>query len=446
MQQLQKSKISEGKKVVVIGAGISGLTAAWALKQRFGKKIQLHLLEKAERAGGWIHTIHKDHFVFELGPHSFRQSSACPDALKMIESLQLQNQIVYPDPAARNRYLYCHRQLLRVPSNPASFLFSALGRKMLRGAWKDFWSPKGKGTDETIHDFFTRRFGIAFVETFIDPLVSGVYAGDPKQLSIKSCFPSLLKLEQEYGSLGRGFLFSSSKRGGIFSFKGGMQTLTQTLAKYLDGELKLSTEVKKLHTHSKGVEVELNNGESLHADYVLSAVAYPTLTSWLNLELPPSPTFSSVAVVSLGYNKQVLKNKGFGYLIPSSEKQDILGVIWDSACFPEQNTTPDQTRLTVIIGGTRAKAFPSEEGCVKMALDAVFSHLKIEDSPAVIHSSKASSAIPQYGIGHVEKIQLLEKKIAEFCPYLSFIGQSFYGSAVPDCIQQAINKIAQMVT
>lgn len=405
------------KHIVILGAGLSGLSTAWFLKQRFGQNIKLTVLEKDSRAGGWIRTIHHKGFLFELGPHSCRINSACLSTLNLIEELNLLSQVIPGAPSARNRYLYTNKKLTKIPGNPLSLLFSPFGKSLLKGLWKDLWTPKSLGTEESVHDFFSRRFGSFVADIFIDALISGIYAGDSTQLSMQACFPALVDLEQQYGGILWGLLRKKRssaavplngpdlKKARIFSFKEGMEVLPLTLASRLQAEVKLSCSVKRMEFDRQSVEVELQDGSKIAADHVISALPGHALGELISCKsghsLKAIP-YASVAVVSLGYARQVQDKEGFGYLIPVSEQQEILGVIWDSSVFPQQNLSESQTRLTVMIGGTRMKGFDKikDEEFIAKALFGVARHMNVAESPDVMHVHRAQAAIPQYVLGH----------------------------------------------
>ena len=421
------------KKIVILGAGISGLSAGWFLKTRFKGDIELTLLEKDSRAGGWIQTINKEEFLFELGPHSCRMNQAFPQFEELLDDLELNNQIILPASSSRKRYLYIDRKLNLIPSNPLGLLFSPFGMIVLKGLWKDLWEKQGKSSDESIHAFFTRRLGSSIADRFVDSLVNGIYAGDPKQLSIRSCFPAIYELEQRHGGLLRGLIArKNSKKGGFFSFKGGMEVLPQALARRLESHLRLSTAAKRLIAHSDGVEIELENGTKLAADHVISTLPSYALNTLLKKEMIEIP-FNTVHVVCLGYSTSVLEKQGFGYLIPSMEKEEILGVIWDSSVFPQQNRHEQQTRLTVMIGDQTGES----KDYIKMALNSLSKHLNINRQPDVVHYKSAKSAIPQYTLGHSERLKGIERELKDAYPHLTVLGNSFYGVSVPECIERA---------
>ena len=432
---------------VILGAGISGLALAWFLKQQYADQIDLTLLEKSNHVGGWIQTIQKDGFLFELGPHSCRANSLSRTTLELIEGLGLQDQVITAHPSARKRFLYTQKRLQALPSNLLSCLFSPLMRNVPAAILRDWWTPRGNGEDESIYTFISRRFGHKIAEQFMDPLVSGIYAGDIRQLSIQSCFPQLLESEQTHGNVLRGMFSKKTQENvgstfiqevqkhGIFSFKKGMETLPQALAANLDNFIRKSCPVKALNFQPENIVVELENNETLLADHVFSTIS---ANAFAQLIMEKHPAFAaklntvkstSVAVVNLGYHQKVLKQAGFGYLVPSAEDEDILGVIWDSSVFPQQNHDSRQTRLTVMLGGENNPelCLESEIQIYERAVQAVKRHLNICIPPDAFHVSIAREAIPQYKVGHQARLKTIQQELNQLSPHITLLVSSYHG-------------------
>lgn len=419
------------KRVTILGAGISGLTLAWYLQKLHGDQISLTLLEKSNRVGGWIQTFQKSDFLFELGPRSCRPHGTGVQTLELIAGLGLQDQILYPDPSAHVRYLYSQGKLQEIPSNPFKWLFSPLRKGVLQALWNDWRNKQSSNRDESIYDFAARRFGPEIANQFFDPMVSGIYAGDIHQLSMQSCFPKIIQWEHEHGGVLRG-MFKQKRgvktAGPLFTLKQGMETLPRELARQFKGELRLNCDVKSIENG----KLTLKDGEIIETDYLYCA----TPSSYFNV--PKIPT-ASIAVVSMGYRKSVLAKKGFGYLIPSQEKQEILGVVWDSSIFPSQNTTQDETRLTVMIGGSKMTNFndfaPSD--FYETATRSLQKHLGIKEKPDAFHVHLAKDAIPQYLVGHNKMVHEIKKEISQKYPDVLLLGSSYSGVSVNDCIAEA---------
>ncbi|MBA3817229.1 MAG: protoporphyrinogen oxidase, partial [Parachlamydiaceae bacterium] len=351
---------------VILGAGISGLALAWYLKKRYQDQIRLTVIEKGSRAGGWICTTQQQGFLFEEGPRSCRTKGAGIATLELIEELGLQGEVIAASPDATKRYLYADKQLQCLPQSFLSLLFSPVMRGTLLSLFNEWRKTPEKYVDESIYDFFARRLSPKIAEQFIDPLVAGIYAGDIRQLSVRSCFSQLYQWEQTYGSLTKGMLFDRTssksthspfvqamKSSPIFSFKKGMETLVARLSSKLHEHLQFNSSATTLKVLSGEIEVFLADGKNLRADRVFIALPAEATISLLKHSFPsmqtslPEVSTASVAVVNLGWSQSVLKYSGFGYLIPSREQEKILGVVWDSSVFPQQNSSNSQTRLTV---------------------------------------------------------------------------------------------------
>lgn len=446
------------KHVLILGAGITGLSLAWFLQKKYGKEIKVTVLEAGNRAGGWIRTIHKDGFLFELGPHSCRIRGNSAEALELLEDLGLKNDILPAAPAAKKRYLLFNKKLEKVPQTILSGIFSPLTRGIPRAILHDLFTPKGTNVDESIYAFFARRFSPDIAERLIDPLVSGIYAGDIHRLSIQSCFPSLYEWEQQYGSVTKGFfkktraetpaqnnLVNQIGSSGIFSFRNGMESLPQALMERLGSQILFSCEAQELRFHAKGIDVTVANGQKLRADHLFSTLPAWALTPLISPHHPglakqlASIEYASLVTISLGYHSPVLKEQGFGYLIPGKEKEKILGMVWDSSAFPQQNQNPEETRITVMLGGSKnpeTYALSNQE-CLTLARDALSKHLNIQEEPTAIHIERARQAIPQYIVGHTQKVASINKLAGELSPRLTLLGSAFGGISLCERIAEA---------
>jgi protoporphyrinogen/coproporphyrinogen III oxidase len=443
-----EEEITMSFRCIILGAGISGLSCAWFLKQKFGSRLSLLVLEKTERAGGWVCTKKQEGFLFEQGPRSCRSKGHGIETLRLVEELGLQEEVIIGSPSACFRYLYLDQQLQRLPHHFISLFLSPLTRRAIPSLLKEWKQASSSQADESVYDFFNRRLGPYIAETFIDPFVSGIYAGDTRQLSMQSCFPSFYALEKEKGSLTKGLLMRRAsktsispfiqhvQRSPLFTFKKGMQTLTDTLANRLEENLRFHCQVVGLKQEGKKMHIALSNGEELQADWVISTLPSLDLGGLLPIKSIPHAT---LAVVNVGYRRSVLKEKGFGYLIPSKEKEDILGCVWDSSAFPQQNHHPEETRLTLMMGGMHHPHLDllPKEACIQKALEALSKHLGIEALPDSLAFKWAKNCIPQYPVGYQEEKEALRRLLAVQWPQLTLLGNGFTGVALNDCIAQA---------
>lgn len=343
---------------LILGGGITGLSAAWFLSRKH-PKAKITLLEKENRLGGWIRTSHEGGFHFEKGPRTF-QMSRSPHLLDLISDLKLE--ILTSGP--QKRYLY-HRGKLRSLGSFIPTLIPYLIR--------EFFIAPATCSDESIYEFASRRFSPKIAETLFDPLTLGIYGGDIRKLSIRCCFPALYNWEREKGSIVRGLFSSPKKAKGLFTIKGGMETLIHALQKQLSINVILNCPVETIGENSVQA-----GGKTWHADKIISALP------------PPFPT-KSLWVVNLVFEGDILPKKGFGYLVPSQEKQSLLGVIFDSSIFPQQSTR-GETRLTAMVREEQTEP-------LQTALSALQGHLGISAKPIYTSTFLAKNAIPQFEVG-----------------------------------------------
>lgn len=447
------------KNYVIIGGGISGLTLAYYLKKKFKNSASIKIMEKSNRVGGWINTVNQKGFLFEKGPRSFRTSGSGINTLELIEELHLENEVIIASSDAKKRYIYFNQKLEPLPDSLFSFIKSPLTKGIVPALFKDLWRNPPKSDDETIAEFCARRLKAEIGERLIDPVISGIYAGDIHQLSLRSCFPDLHTFDQKNISILKSLIFRKKKNNSIeksefvkklskqplFSFKEGAMVLVNRLADLLKDEIQYFRDAKDLKMTSHGVNVELFDGETLLADQVFLTTPFENVLPLLkNIDIQKhhlSLGAASVAIVNLGWKKNVLNKKGFGYLIPYKERTSpVLGVVFDSMTFPEQNSHCEETRLTVMLGGTTHKEIlemdtPQIEN---LAINTIKDHLKITSLPEEIHCSIAKRAIPQYLRGYDKMTTDLKKELSfKTLDRIKLLGSAWNGVSMNDCILAA---------
>lgn len=429
------------KKVIILGAGITGLATGYLLKDQ----ADVTIVEKSDSPGGWIRTLEHDGFLFELGPRSCRPKGNGRYTLKLIEDLGLNNEIITGNKAATKRYLYLNSKLQKIPSSLLSFITSSLTRPMVPSLLREPWVPPSTEDDETIHDFTSRRFGKYAANTFFNPLTLGIFAGDTKKLSIKSCFPNIHEWEQAHRSVIRGALKSKPKhpvtspfieslqKEPLFTFKGGMQTLTDKLAEQLAGHIRYHTTVAEIDAQDTHVTVKTGTHSETY-DHLYLCIPARQLKALI--PTVPEVETASVVTASVGYKHKTLNEEGFGHLIPTSEQEKVLGIVWDSSAFPEQNRHSQETRLTVMMGGAHhPEVIESDEKDLEaLAIDALRRQLGITARPDALLIRYARDAIPQYHVGHEERVAEVESELPRS---MTLMGNSFRGVAINDCIASA---------
>jgi oxygen-dependent protoporphyrinogen oxidase len=387
------------KHVVILGGGISGLTAAFTLHKLMPQGLKITLYEAQKNGGGWISTIEKEGFLFERGPRAFRSSGKGRFTLDLVKQLGCERELIEASPDAQKRYLWHNGRLQRL--SPLFLLRNGL----LQACLKDQASQKGE-REESIGEFFTRRMGKKWTDIVIDPIVTGIFGGSLHDISVQAAWPQIYAWEQAYGSILRGFFSRrSQEKTRLLSFKNGMQTLPQKLWMHLQSRIEIHT------------ETPICSLEHLQADHIISALPAYALPSLF----PDLPRIDSVTLttINLGWRKKVLGISGFGYLIPSKEQEPILGTTFDSAVFQQQAEA--QTRVCVMMRGHNAQA-------LAIALEALERHVGIKDAPDAVDVHTAYHAVPQYAIGHRARLQSLQT------PNISFVGNFLQGVGVNDCI------------
>lgn len=455
--------MKKGQRIIVIGAGISGLsTAYWLHKAGF----EVTVLEQASRTGGSIVTEKAKGFLIDMGPNSTLETSKVLSDL--IIDLDLESEKIYASESAANRYIVKNGNLLAVPTSLPGFFKTSLFSPFAKmGLIKEpFLKPK-RVDDISIAAFVRYRLGQEFLDYAINPFVAGVYAGDPEQLSTPAAFPKLFALEQKYGSLIKGAILGArdrKKRGEVakdrarlFSFKGGMQTLTDRLTDRITKQIKLDIEVNRIIKTVNGFEVVVTSGgnvEKLISDkLVLSVPAHPMAR--LIQRLSPAASilleqinYPPVAVVYTGFKAQDIGRTldGFGFLVPEVEKLDILGSIWSSTIFPGRAPS-GHVAFTTFIGGTRQPelALSDEKHLIDMAVNNMKSLINVKGYPVFTRVKQWKKAIPQYKMGY-QKIQELFKSLQSEFPGLYFAGNLQRGISVGDSVLSAEQTLQNIIT
>lgn len=444
------------KKIVVIGAGISGLTSTYLL---YKAGFDVTVLEEKDTVGGSIESIFENGFLFDRGPNSALETT--PLIAMLIEELELKDQFVYANKEGNRRYILKNDRLVALPMSPPAFfktnLFSLKAK--LRLLAEPFIKKSADGYYQSIAEFVTRRLGKEFLDYAINPFVAGVYAGNPEDLSVKSAFPKLYALEEEYGGLIIGTIRSIRKRkkrkeqskqsAKMISFLDGMQILPEAIKLALGNRVNLSSPVVSVKKTGDGKYGVTYNQGGQHfttlADVVLStapaykaAELFGTFDDKLNRHLT-EVFYPPVLVLYLAYKKEDVGQPldGFGFLIPSKEKKSFLGAIWSSVIFPNRSED-DKAAFTLFIGGSRNPGFVDRdrEEVVLHARTEFEEIMKISGAP--VYSSKRfwERAIPQYTIGYVEHENYFDH-FEKSSKGIFLSGNYRGGISVGDCIKNA---------
>ncbi len=443
------------RNIVILGAGISGLTTAYLLSK---KGFDVTVLEKKNEIGGSIETVCEKGFLFDRGPNSGLETT--PVISQLVNELNLQNELVYANKASNKRYILRNNELHPLPMNPSLFLKTQLfsAKAKFRLFAEPFIGRSKDGYNQSIAEFVTRRLGKEFLDYAINPFVAGVYAGNPEDLSVKSAFPKLYDLEEKYGGLIVGAIRSMKERkrrpekakqsAKMFSFKNGMSVLPKALTNNLGEKVLLFSEAVAVEKSSPGYKVTFNQAgktRTLSTDVIISTVpAYAAsqlfnsmderLSSHLNnIYYPP------VLVLYLGYNKSDIGRvlDGFGFLIPSKERKSYLGAIWSSVIFPDR-APEDKAAFTLFIGGARDPEVGNidKEILIKKVREEFEKIMMINSEPVYISYKYWNKAIPQYNIGYIEHEKYFDK-FEKINPGIILGGNYRGGISIGDCIKNA---------
>jgi len=454
------------KKIVIIGGGISGLATAYSLEERAereGKSVAITLLEKKNQIGGNILTERVGDFLIEGGPDCFLSEK--PWAIQLCEKLGIADRLLCTNDEYRKTYIYWKGRLRELPEGimlmiPTRFipllksnLFSLAGK--FRMGMELFIPKRKSGGDESLSEFVRRRLGQEIVERVAEPLVAGVHAENPDTMSIKSRFPRFVQMEEEYGSLIKGMLTKrrrmlNSENGKpkwtmFMTLKNGLDELPLTIVK----ALKMTTiitnkEVSEINKVS-GYKIYLKNGDTIDADVVIFATpSYETgrllrvLNSSISDQLITIP-YVSTATISLAYKKDSISHpmNGFGFLVPRVENRRIMGASWVSRKF-SYRTPDDSILIRCFIGGSRNEELVSldDKDMLKMIKEELKDIMGISAEPILTRIYRWEKAMPQYTIGHDERVSRIEESILKY-PDIFVTGSAYRGGGISECIKNA---------
>ena len=475
------------KHIVIVGGGIAGLAAAYRL-MKSAPAARITLIESDNRLGGKIVTDRVDGFVFEGGPDTFL--SYKPRGMGLCRELGIENRLHGTNEKIRRTYVMRKGKLYDLPEGltgliPSRFgpmaksrLISPLGK--LRMGMDYFIPPKSLNGDESLAQFVERRLGRELYDRMIEPLMSGIYAGDGEQLSLGATFPQLRQTELEYGSLVKGMLAAKKKASqpqpsapqsnaapkkkwaAFVTPETGLAEIVEALQAQLQGvEVRLGTSVKKVEPSSPtlppemgkgalrlptrervGVRVYLKSGETLHADAVILATpAY--VTAQLVGDLDPEMAtalrgipYASTVTLSVAYKLSDIPQplSAYGYIIPRAEGRSILACTWTSTKFPHR--APDGYGLIrAFIGraGDDDVLNRTDAELLEMVRQELYEVLGIVKTPILYRVFRWPQAMPQYTIGHLDRVATIDRRLAEH-PGLYVAGNAYRGIGLPDCI------------
>ena len=451
-------------KVVVIGAGISGLACAYRLKQR---GVRALVFEARARVGGVISTVRRDGYVFELGPQAPRFA---PSVWQSVRELGLEREFVAGDPKAK-RYIVRGGRLERAPFSPGGMISTGLvgaGSK-LRVLSEPFRFSRPPAEEESVAAFMRRKFGDEVLDYLVDPIVSTVFLGDAEKMGMASAFPALVEWERRSGSLARGALRARGRKReadgvvavqsagsgetlkvtdalpSLGSFREGIATLTDAMARSLGDQLRCGTNVSSVNRKEEaGWEIMTSAGEKIISDDVVLAVpafvagalldgAAPSLAHELN-EIEYAP----MSVVALAYERAQIANTldGFGFMAPKKEGLQTIATFWNSSLF--SGRAPEgKVLITSFARGAENDVSVIAEENVKL--------LGISGEPVQCESWHDERAMPQYNVGHAARVARI-RAAAAAAPGLHLVGNYLSGRSIGECVDAALRAVDQIAT
>ncbi|HKU73075.1 MAG TPA: protoporphyrinogen oxidase [Pyrinomonadaceae bacterium] len=445
-------------RIVVVGGGITGLAAAHRVHE-LNPSVEVILLEATGRLGGTIQTEYRDGFLLERGPDSF--ISEKPEALALAKRLGLESQIIETNETYRRSFIVRNGKLRAVPEGfqllaPSrmwpfitSDIFSLAGK--MRMAADLFLPRKSANGDESLASFVRRRLGEEALARMAQPMVGGIYTADPETLSLRATLPRFLDMEQKHRSLILAMLRqgraqqtgTSGARYSLFlSFDRGMQVLVDALAE-INAKTRLNTRVTRLKRDSESWTITTHTGEQLQADAVCLAVPAHIAASLLSdtsdqlAKKLKAIKYASTATINFAYRRSAIMHplNGFGFVVPFIEKRSLIACTFSSVKFLGR-APDDHILLRAFAGGAlQPEIFALDEAGIATRVEADLRELlKIREDPRFIEVAKWERSMPQYEVGHLDRVNEIENLVAQL-PGLALAGNSYRGAGIPDCIR-----------
>jgi oxygen-dependent protoporphyrinogen oxidase len=463
------------KRIAIVGGGISGLAAAYALEQkrREGAEVAYRVFEGSPRFGGVLVTDRVDGCLVEAGPDSFLTEK--PWASDLCRQLGLGDQLIGSNDADRKTYILTRGHLVEMPDglmfmvptkivpSVLSPLFSKATKIRMAREW--FHPPHKANGDESVAAFVERHYGPEMVDRLADPLLSGVYGGEASQLSVRAVLPRFAEMEAKHGSLGRAMLAARKNmaraakgpaRPLFSSLKNGMQQMVDALLEYLPpASLQANVPVQAVQPQGGGWTVSAGLASDQFDAVIL---ALPTRLAARLLQFTSQDlatelagiAYSSSVTLTLGYDRAVRESlpPGFGFLVPRSEGTRMLAATFVHNKFPHR-APADRALIRCFLGGSRDEAVLdlSGEEIVNITRGELRKILGLVAEPLFARVYKWKSAMAQYAVGHLERLQRIEAFRRGF-PGLALAGNGFSGIGVPDCVRsgtEAANELLKDV-
>ncbi len=454
------------KRVAVIGGGITGLAAAYRMRELAAARefpLEVHLLERGARCGGALETIRRDGFVIETGADSFLSEKHA--AAELARRLGLGAELIPTRDIYRKTYVVRAGRLVEIPAGfsllaPAhlgpvfrSSLFSPLGK--LRIAMEPYIAARTSTDDESLDSFVTRRMGREVLDRVAQALAGGIYTADPKRLSMAATMPRFVEMERRHGSVVKGMRAAenaraaksseaSGARWSLFqSFRNGMATLPETLAARLGASIRKGAEVVEMSRSGDSWRLALTSGESVDVDAVICAAPSYAAARIVATIAPAGAkmlgeiSYASAATVNLTFRESDFDEppRAFGFVVPAIEHRRIIAGSFSS--FKFEGRAPAGAILTrAFVGGemNREMMRLSDDDMIAAVRDEFRALLGVSAAPGFAEVRRWPDSMPQYEVGHLARVAELERVVAEL-PAFAIAGAAYRGVGIPDCVR-----------
>lgn len=433
-------------KIAIVGTGITGLTAAWNLKN---KGQQVDLFEQHGYAGGSIKSIRENDWLLEYGPNTLLVKDR--SVVDFLKSLEIWEERVIANPESSNRFIVKNGQFVKLPLSVfeaiTTPLFSATGKLAVL---KEPFISRTNNRNETVAQFVERRIGKEMLDYALNPFIAGIYANRPEKLSLRHTFPRMYELEQEYGSLVWGSFAGKNDDEDrvsrqLISFENGLHQIVDAITNQLE-EIYFSHEITNIQKTNEGWFLKSKFGDKgPYQEVILNVPLY----KWSEKLLPIQPAeleeiqnveYPPLSVFHLGFKKDQVQHPldGFGFLVPEKEGRNILGALFSSTLFPGR-APADSHLLTVFVGGGRQPELAEKDSqeLIKIVLDDLEDLIGLNGEPTFKEHVFWPGSIPAYHTGYDDVLDVFES-IETRNNGLHLAGNFRNGVSVPDCIKNGI--------